>query len=90
MIIKNVGVLELPEGKDLNKLNFLIHGRTRAGFPECFSLSKFLKEKEQEDIEIGLQLLIQVLKLTSLISPLIIFNVFSHNDVRSLFITYPP
>ena len=59
MIIKNVGVLELPAGKDLNKLNFLIHGRTRAGFPECFSLSKFLKEKEQENIEIGLVIHIQ-------------------------------
>lgn len=59
MIIKNVGVLELPEGKDLNKLNFLIQGKTRAGFPECFNLSEFLKEKEQEDIEIGLVIHIQ-------------------------------
>ena len=43
-----------------------------------------------EEIEIGSQLFIQVLKLTSLISPFIIFNVFCHSSFRSVSIYYPP
>ena len=45
---------------------------------------------EIDDIDIGSQLLIHVLKLTSVISPFIIFSVFSHNPLSSVSILYPP
>ena len=37
-----------------------------------------------DDMDIGSQLLIQVLKLTSVNSPFIIFRVFSHNSLSSV------